>query len=351
VKRVLISLADRSASNYIRAIFGTDFRDVEIRGLTDEKLKGIIKSIGSYGEISSVGLVESLFKIPAFLKIYGKLLKELERTDVLILCDAPALNLRLLKEAKKRGVKRIIYFISPQVWAWKPERARLIGELADHLIVILPFEREIYKNYPVKVHYLGHPLVDLAKPPGKLGKEKNIISLLPGSRRGEVRRHSNFLKPVVRELREKYRLITPTFREFEEELRKVLGVETLSYEGASYDCFYTSEASLVASGTASLEAGLLLNPHVVFYRVNPVTYIIGRKLVKVPFVSLVNLLLGREVVPEVIQRSPEEVLRSFYELLEKRDRVTEELRELKHILGEEGVVPKLRELFKELIYY
>jgi len=351
VKRVLISLADRSASNYVRAIFSEGFSDIELKGLTDERLKGLIRSIGDYREISSVGLVESLFRIPSFLRLYRRLVEELGRTDVLILCDAPALNLRLLKEARKRGVKRIIYFISPQVWAWKPQRARLIGELVDHLVVILPFEKEIYRDYPVKVHYLGHPLVDLARPPGKLKSRGKLLSLLPGSRRGEVKRHVGLLRPVARELRREYRLLSPTFPEFEDELRRDLGVETLSYEGAAYDCFSLSVASLVASGTASLEAGLLGNPHLVFYRVNPITYAIGKRLVKVPFVSLVNLLLGREVVPEVIQKSPDELLRTFYGLLERRDSISENLEELREILGGSGVVPRLRDLFRELIYY
>ena len=122
MKKVFISLADRSASNYIYEIFKEGFEDFEIAGLTDERLESVgIRSVGRYDEISAVGITEAVKIIPKFLKLYGKILSEVKRADVLILCDAPALNLKLLKDAKKIGVKKIVYFISPQVWAWKPK--------------------------------------------------------------------------------------------------------------------------------------------------------------------------------------------------------------------------------------
>ena len=355
MKKVFISLADRSASNYVYEIFKDGFEDFEIVGLTDERLEVIgIKSVGRYEEISTVGLTEVLKVIPKFLKLYRKILKELKNTDALILCDAPALNLKLLRDARKLGVKRIIYFISPQVWAWKPKRAEIIGELADHLIVILPFEKEIYRKFPVKVHYEGHPLVDLVKPV-KTREEflksfkKPPLPILLGSRKGEVKKHLKLFKGIINEFKKSYELVAPTFKSYEEEIKKELGIKTLSYEGAPYDCFHYSEFSLIASGTASLEAGIAQNPHLVYYKVSPLTYFVGKRLVKVPFVSLVNILLGREVVPELLQPKPEDILRTFEKTYQHREKIREELAKLKEILGREGAIDRLRNLFKDLL--
>ncbi len=355
MKKVFISLADRSASNYIYEIFKEGFEYFEISGLTDERLESVgIKSVGRYSEISTVGLTEALKVIPRFLRLYRKILSELKKADLLILCDAPALNLRLLKDARKLGVKKIIYFISPQVWAWKPKRAEVIGSLADHLIVILPFEREIYKSFPVKVHYEGHPLVDLVKP-SRTKEEflksfsKSPLPILLGSREGEVKRHLKLFGKIIQELKEDYEPVSPTFKAYERKVKNILGIKTLSYYGASYDCFYYSEFSLIASGTASLEAGIAQNPHMVYYKVSPLTYFLGKKLVKVPFVSLVNLLLGRKVVPELLQPEPQEILKAFEEAYERKDRIGDDLGELKEILGREGVIGRLKNLFMDLL--
>ena len=356
MKRVFISLADKSASNYIYEIFKKGFEHLEIYGLTDEKLENIgIRSVARYSEISTVGLVEALNKIPKFLKIYRRILNKLKSIDTLILCDAPALNLRLLKEARKIGVKKIIYFISPQVWAWKPKRAELIGNFADHLIVILPFEKKIYRRFPnLRVHYLGHPLVDLVKPV-KTEKEflKNFrgkpLPILFGSRIGEIRRHVKLFRDLVHYFKKDFEPVTPTFVEFEEFIKEDLKIKTLVYDKASYDCFFYSDVSIIASGTASLEAALARNPHLVYYNVNPLTYIVAKRLVKVPYISLVNILLKKEVVPELIQKESREILNKFYEIYENKEKIGKDLELLRYILGEEGVIIRLRELFRELI--
>lgn len=355
MKKVFISLADRSASNYVYEIFKKGFEDFEIIGLTDERLESLgIKSVGRYEEISAVGITEALRVFPKFLKLYRRILRELHNADTLILCDAPALNLKLLKDARKLGVRRIIYFISPQVWAWKPERAKVIGNLADHLIVILPFERDIYKNFPVRVHYEGHPLVDLVKPV-KTREEflnsfkKPPLPVLLGSRKGEVRKHLKIFKAIIAELQRNYEPVAPTFKSYQAQIKKELGIRTLSYGGAPYDCFYYSEFSLIASGTASLEAGIAQNPHLVYYKVSPLTYFIGKRLVKVPFVSLVNILLGKEVVPEILQPKPKEILKAFEKAYQEREKIREELTKLKEILGGEGAIDRLRNLFYDLL--
>jgi len=356
VKRVFISLADRSASNYVYEIFKEGFKDFEIYGLTDEKLEKIgVKSVANYSEISTVGLLEALPKALKFLKIYRKILEKLKEVDTLIACDAPALNLRLIKDAKKLGVKRVIYFISPQVWAWKPNRAQIIANYCDHIIVILPFEKKIYKNYPnLKVHYMGHPLVDLVKPTKTKEKflrnfAKEPLPLLLGSREGEVRRHVKLFKGKLGNFKKEFDVISPTFEDFSDLIQKELNIKTLTYDKSAYDCFFYSKASIVASGTASLEAGIAGNPHVVYYRVSPITYFLGKNLVKVPFVSLVNLLLKDEVIPEFIQKSGEEILKVFEKVYKNEEKIKERLESLRYILGERFVISRLRELFLEIM--
>jgi len=356
VKRVFISLADRSASNYLYEILKEGFEDYEIYGLTDEKLEKVgVKSVERYSEISTVGLLEAVPKVFKFLKIYKKILENLKFTDTLIACDAPALNLRLIKDARKLGVKKIIYFISPQVWAWKPQRAEIIANYCDHLIVILPFERKIYKKFPnLRVHYVGHPLVDLVKPTKTKDEflknfKKEPLPLLLGSREGEVKRHAKLFKGELEDLRKKFEILSPTFKEYSEFIEKELKVKTLSYEKASYDCFFYSRASIVASGTASLEAGIAGNPHVVYYRVNPITYFLGRKLVKVPYISLVNLLLKEEIIPEFVQKGSREILKGFEEVYRNEEKIREKLAMLRFILGEKFVIKRIRELFWEIV--
>jgi len=356
VKRVFISLADKSASNYIYEIFKEGFNNLEIYGLTDERLETIgIRRVARYSEISTVGLVEALNKIPKFLKIYRGILNKLRSIDTLILCDAPALNLRLLREARKIGVKKVIYFISPQVWAWKPKRAESIGNLVDHLIVILPFEKKIYERFPnLKVHYLGHPLVDLVKPV-KTKKEflrsfrEKPLPILLGSRSGEIKRHVKLFRDLVHYFKKDFEPVAPTFIEFEKFIKESLNIKTLAYDKASYDCFFYSDVSIIASGTASLESALAGNPHLVYYNVNPLTYIVAKRLVKVPYISLVNILLKREVVPELIQKGSREILNKFYEVYENKEEIRKDLEPLRYLLGEKGVIIRLRELFMELI--
>ncbi|NPA32596.1 MAG: lipid-A-disaccharide synthase [Aquificae bacterium] len=354
MKKLLISLADRSASNYVSAIFSEGFEDFDIYALTDEKLSKLpIHSVASYTDISSVGITEALTKLPKALQVYRKLLKELKNTDTLILCDAPALNLRLLKDARKLGVKKIIYFIPPQVWAWKPGRARVIGELADHVIVILPFERKLFKPFRARVHYLGHPLVDLVKPKTKKEEflkrfKKTPIGVLPGSRKTELKKHLPLLSRALSRLVE-LEPVVPTFPELARGIEDHLRAHILTYEGASYDVFYHTPRSLIASGSASLEAGLANHPHVVFYRVSGLTYFIGKKLVKVPHVSLVNILLSERVVPELLQPKPDDLLRALEDVTRREGEIKEKLSRLRTLLGQGGVITSLRALFREII--
>lgn len=365
--KVFVSLGERSASNYVYHIF-KDVKGIEFYGITDEALESAgFRSVARIEDLSVVGLWEALPKVPFVLRLWKRIEEMLPQMDVLILCDAPAFNLPLLKRVRGR-VKKVIYFISPQVWAWKEGRARLISEYVDHLIVILPFEVDFYRNYSspgFRVHFVGHPLVDLAKPTMKreeflsfLGIER-YMALLPGSRWSEIRRHTPYLKEVLECLSPTLPIVVPTFESFKNyinaELRPFspLVLTPSDMEKPSYNAMAYAHFTLLASGTAELEASLLNSSHLVFYRVNPLTYLIGKFLVKVRHVALTNLIMGDYIVPEFVQKSPKALCHALEEYLQREDlrlSMVEGFKRLRERLGNCGALDRLRELFLQLLY-
>lgn len=367
--KIFVSVAERSASNYVYHIF-KNVKGIDFYGITDEKLESIgFKSLGTLEDFSVVGIWEALPKIPKVLKFYKDFEKFISDFDVLILCDAPALNIPLLKKAKGK-VKKIIYFISPQVWAWKEKRAEVIADLVDHMIVLFFFEVEFYRKYAregFNIHFVGHPLVDLAKPSVKEKDFKDFlgvneyIAILPGSRWSEIKKHLEYVREVYKRLWEEFEIpaVIPTFepfRPFIESNIRNLPIQVITPKDTktpSYDAMAYAKLSLVASGTADLEASLLGSPHVTYYRVNPVTYWIGKRLVRVPYVSLTNLILSKRSVPEVIQQNHQALYQEARKILtdeQIRERMLEDFTQLKNLLGKEKVLEKLENLFVELLF-
>ncbi len=365
--KVFLSIGDLSAANYVYEIFRERPAEVSLVGITDRRLEGIgVRSVGRVSDLSVVGVAEVLPRLLTIRRIYRRAVEELKGADVLVACDAPGFNLRLIKDARAVGVKKVVYFISPQVWAWKPARAEVIARYCDHLVVILPFEVDIYGRFvgeDFKVHYVGHPLVDIVKPGTdeesfrrRLNLKGDFLNLMPGSRWGEVKRHAPILLQIVNHFRD-VEFTLPTFEEFRPFLESAMPgkVRVLTEEvvpSPAYSSMFYSSMSLIASGTSSLEAALSLNPHVVFYRVNPITYLLGRMLVRVPYVSLPNLILGDEVVPEFINADVRDIKGKMEELMSREDlrqRQVERFEELREALGGEGVVERLRSLLLELI--
>jgi lipid-A-disaccharide synthase len=358
--KVFVSVAERSASNYLQAIF-KDFGTVEFFGLTDENLEALgFKSIARYEDISVVGIWEAIPKIPKVLRLYSKIESLAKDMDAFILCDAPAFNIPLMKRIRDK-VKKVIYFISPQVWAWRESRAEVISKLTDHLVVILPFEVEFYKKYGKEALFVGHPLTDLAKPTLPEEKVKGLVEwedylvILPGSRWSEIKNHGEYIKRAYKALYEKTKLpaVIPTFEPFRrklEQLFKGLPVKvftTLDLEKPNYNLSFYARFGLVASGTAELELSLLGVPHVVFYRVNPITYWVGKRLVKVPHIALTNLILKEGVIPELVQKPWQELASVALNIDTQRQK--EAFARLRTELGGEGSINRLRALFKKLL--
>jgi lipid-A-disaccharide synthase len=308
-------------------------------------------------QVSVIGLVEVVWKLPQLRQAMKRLTEEAERRrpDAAVVVDFSGFHLRLAKRLKRLGVP-VLYYVSPQVWAWRRGRVRTIRELVDEMLVILPFEEAFYREEGVRARYVGHPLVDLVEPSRTreklcsdlgLDPERPILLILPGSRRREIELHLPVLREVVERLsRERpevqilmSRAPTVAGSWLEEGLGPSLGKVRLFEEGM-YDAMKHAAAAIVASGTATVEAALSETPMVVVYRVGRSTYALGRPFVKLPFFSMVNLIAGRRVVKELIQdeMTPDAIGREVEALLEPKaaEEMRRGLREVKGRLGGKG---------------
>jgi lipid-A-disaccharide synthase len=279
----------------------------------DEMRAAGLEAVAHSSEISVVGITEVWKVLPRAREIFAALLKETERRRPrgAVLVDFPDFNLRLAKELKRRGVP-VLYYISPQVWAWRRGRVKTIARVVDRMLVLFPFEVDFYAKAGVDVVHVGHPLVDevpertsvweQGEPPGPYR-----ISLLPGSRRSEVEALLPTMLQAVallaKELPIEVQLIqAPTIPEemLTEEI-ELSGLPVRIVSEQRFDAIADSHLALCASGTATLEVGLLGTPMIVVYRLGTWTYLLARALVRLPDIALVNLVLGRRVVPELIQ--------------------------------------------------
>ena len=303
-----------------------------------------------------VGLVEVVRHLGRLRGVFRSLLAEVDRRrpDLAVLVDYPDFNLRLARQLKRRGVP-VVYYVSPQVWAWRRGRLATIRETVAHMMVIFPFEKALYQQAGVPVTFVGHPLVDLVRPiPDRaaflsaLGLEPSrpVLAVLPGSRRQEVAHNLPPLAGALRLLSERRPdlqfviAVAPGLdpRDLEAPLA---GIRVASVLGRAHEVLGAASVGLVASGTATVEAALLGLPMVVVYRVSPLTYALGRPLVRVPHYAMANLIAGREVVKELIQRDfrPEAVAAAALALIdepERRAAVLAGLAEVRARLGPGG---------------
>jgi lipid-A-disaccharide synthase len=283
-----------------------------------ERLKAVgIDILYDYRAISVTGLSEVLPKMGQIWKAYRRLKRYLLETlpSLLILVDFPGFNLRLASMAKKLGIPTI-YFIPPQVWAWKATRLNRIKRDVDLVISILPFEKELYDRYGVPSVYVGHPFmatVRPTKPRDSLLEESGlqqrwpIITIMPGSRENEIARHMPILLQVISRLRHKLEKIAVLLPVAENIDRRFVvpftrdNPEIHLLRGASHDALASSDLAVVASGSATLEAAILDCPTIVIYKVSTLSFLLAKHLVKVGYISLPNLIAGHEVFPEYIQ--------------------------------------------------
>ena len=314
-------------------------------------------------EMAVMGLTEVVRHLPRIWREYRKLKKSIRtrRPSVAVLIDFPEIHFRLAKELHRLGIP-VLYFVSPQLWAWKKHRIKLVRKYIDRMLVIFPFEEPFYRNQGVQAEFVGHPLAELPPPAVThaqfaaeygLDPAKTWIGLLPGSRPREIRDLLPTILRAAQILAERSAEHATTSFEFVIPLAPTLNAKQrdevrrlVEAHGSGLSVRLVNEAratllharaSIVASGTATVEAALIGNPFVVVYRVSALTYAIAKRVVKVPHVAMANLIAGKRVVPELIQRdfTPENILRALEPLLHDgppRQSMMEELARIRGLL-------------------
>jgi lipid-A-disaccharide synthase len=342
-------------------------------GLGGDKLRAAgMETIADFKEISVVGLWEVFRAVPRARQVFRQLLEETDRRkpDAAILIDFPEFNLRLARQLKKRGV-RVIYYVSPQVWAWRRGRLKMIGKVVDRMLVFFGFEVDFYRG-SVDVTHVGHPLIDEVPSlphvwddveAGELPPRPQI-ALLPGSRTSEIERMLPLLTETAVQLDEavgcRFVIIrAPSVREetIQEALdRGAPGIDARIISEDRFEAIASSHLALCTSGTATLEVGLIGTPMIVVYRVGAMTSLMGRLLIRVPHISLVNLVLGGGVMTELVQghAEPGQICREAISLLADRSRIDAcraQLAGLRHLLGEGGASRRAAQAVAEFLHH
>jgi lipid-A-disaccharide synthase len=349
---------DLHGSHLVKELLSLDPR-LQFYGVGGEKMKNEgVELIADSKEMAVVGITEVLLKLKSICRIYRKLKNSLaaHSPPLVILIDYPDFNLRFAREAKKKNIP-IVYYISPQVWAWRKGRIKKIGRLIKKMIVIFPFEKKIYEEAKIDVDFVGHPLLDSIRP--RFSREEafqkfsltsgvTTIGLLPGSRINEVRR---LLPPMIEAVPliskqiNPVQFIVPVAPGLDVgDVQNLLGSKRENIrvvENNIYDVMRISDVVIVASGTATIEAAIMGAPMIVVYRVSPLTYLLGKMLIKVKNIGMVNIIAGKTVVPELIQKdvTPKKITSAVVRMLEnpsKQEEIKKELSSLKETIGKPG---------------
>lgn len=325
----------------------------------------------SIQDLSHVGIFEILSHLPRLKRILSNIKHEVERRkpEAAVLIDSPDFNLRLVKSVKKLGIP-VLYYISPTVWAWRKGRLKTIKKYVDRMLLIFPFEAKIYQQAGIPAEYVGHPLLERMNlslsreefyQKYNLSPDKKTICLLPGSRMSEIKYHMPILIPAVQKIEEEWgtQHVLP--------LAENLDVEYLSsflplnqsriniltedrLEGMAY-----SDLILSSCGTANLEAALLGVPFIAYYRISPVTYSLGIPFMRTRTYSIVNILAGSKIIPELIQKrfTPDNIVNETRNILQSeqtRARMKEQFQKIRGSLGERMASQNAAKALEELLF-
>jgi lipid-A-disaccharide synthase len=341
--------------------------DLEVWGVGGERLRAAgMHIMVDTAAVSTMGFVETFGTLGRLLSTYRRLRRFLveERPQLVVLIDFPEFNLFLAKRAKAMGIP-VFYYIGPQVWAWRRGRVRKIARRVDRLGLVFPFEPELYNNGNGLAEFVGHPLLDAARPTRTreatlahyhLDPARPLLALLPGSRKKEL---GHLMRPAM-EAAEQLRqsgwqvVIALAHTLTRDDVAAALGGKLPAVpivENDTYNLIHAADTVLVASGTATLETALLGRPMVIMYRVAPLTFALARLLVHVDHIGMPNLILGRAVFPELIQGdvTPERLVAAVQDVFARRGELVEALRELRGKLGEPGAAGRAARMALELM--
>jgi len=363
---------DLHGAHFMEAIQRID-PDIQFLGVGGEHLKKMgMKLLLPFHSLSVVGITEVFLKLRTIFKALQKLKTSMnqERPDLIILIDFPDFNLRLAKIAHRKGIPAL-YYISPQVWAWRPKRVNLIAKWVKKIIVLFPFEVPLYEAVGVDVEWVGHPLLDIVRPTLSremalqrfdLDPDRKTVALLPGSRMDEVKRllppllaSAYLLQKEISALQFIIPLAPGISKENLSPWMRESAIPVKMVEGWTYDVMNLSDLLITASGTATLEGAILGKPMIIVYRVSLISYWIGRILIQVDHIGLVNIVAEKEIAPELIQnevnpsRIVEEALRILRDpVLVKK--MTESMGKVRQSLGERGAAERAARIVMSLLH-
>jgi lipid-A-disaccharide synthase len=361
---------DMRAAPLLNAI-KSDFPNASFFGIAGERCRTEgVDLIADISTLSVMGFVEVLYNLPRIKNTFDLVLRAAKerKPDAAILVDYPGFNLRLAAELHKLGIK-VFYYVSPQVWAWKASRIKIIKKVVDRMLVLFPFEKELYARHNYQADFVGHPLIDEVHASKnretflkelKLDPSTKVVGLLPGSRPKELHRHLPVMLKAAAIIRNEFpesqflilrakNLPEAAFAEFIASSPTPVKVST-DYYNALNAC----DVTMTASGTATLETALMEKPMVVIYQTAWLTSVIVRLLIKIPYISLVNIVAGKKIVTELLQEkaSPENIASILLDYLRDNQKAKEISREMQIIrgkLGESGASKRAaRVIFEEM---
>jgi len=352
--RILISAGEASGEMYGAQLIEALLRrepSLEFYGAGGDRMRAAgCDTIVDAKDLAVVGISEIVSHLPKIYGLFHKLVAEADRRqpDLAIVIDSPAFNWRVARQMHKRGIP-VVYYVSPQFWAWRQGRVRLLRRYINKALVIFPFEEKFYRDRGVDATFVGHPLADL--PPPAIDREayattysldaaKPWITLMPGSRTKEVGMNLPTILESASKLGAEYEFVLPVAPTLDRSfLESLIGGsrDSVRLVPDALAALAHSRAGIIASGTATVEAAMMGAPFVMVYRVSPLTYFLGRSRVKVPHFAMVNLIAGREIVPELVQDdfTATKVVVGVKEILpdgQARDRMIEDLAAVKTLL-------------------
>ena len=370
--QILLSAGEASGDMYAArlAVALRERTGAQFFGMGGARMKEAgVEIIVDYHEIAVVGVAEVLHKIPTVIRVQRRLAREAAQrhASFAILIDSPGTHLGVARRLKNAGIP-VGYFIGPQVWAWRAGRVKTIRRLVKHIAVIFPFEENIYRDAGVPADFVGHPLVDVVKPETPraefaaahgLDAARPIIAILPGSRRNEIaQNYATIIEACARlAATTKAQIVlvaapglSPEF--FSRHARPEFPITRV--EGNTYSALAAADCAIVASGTATLEAALLGVPMVVIYRVSAASALLLRRMIRTPYFSMVNLIGGREIVPELIQEdftasAVETAVRRLLDSPDARREMKAGLREVRNRLGTGGAIERAADIFARMM--
>ena len=303
--------------------------DFTFYGVGGDKMIGAgLNHIEHIKNLNVIGIVEVLKHYPRIKKIFNKtvsLIKEINPQQV-ILIDYPGFNMRLAKKVKQLGVS-VTYFILPQVWAWNSKRAEQLKKLCDKLVSIIPFEKQWFKKRNIDVHFVGHPLISILDKTFEknflhqkynIDQNKKIVALMPGSRKSEIKKHWGVFLDTIKQLKKdnKHEIQPVLIQAPNIAIENVPG-NIIRIKDNHYEALSSADVAIVCSGTATLETALLGCPMVVCYKLSSITWFLAKRMASVKHLSLVNLIVGKDVVAELLQNNmkPKNITKEIYYLL------------------------------------